>query len=464
MSKVSNNPISFVTTGGIAGSHPSLPNDLLKVAPASATESNRFRSKLIPLACWRLEDIRFEFDSSFVKPEVNAEIQHLFTLRQAHQKIDDVTQKTLFPPMSVFGHADPVSNDDYNKKLSGRRALAVYGLITRNTAIWEDLFSQPLGGDNWGEKSLATMRITTGLPKDTPRPALFKAYMDQICTIRDDKGQAAKDSDGKQIELRLNPKEDFLARGEDSHLKGDVQGCGEFNPVMIFSEKEAKAFEPPARHAERNLANAPNRRVVIFLFRVGTRVDPKLWPCPHAKDGVAGCRERFWSDGEKRRSKRLPDERREYQDTRDTFACRFYDRLANRSPCESVREGNQWLAEVIAKDLQAVVLGVFQPDGTELRRIPFSDSTPGPGDSRSFDLTGFPSGTPVTLILFEGKTPISAPTRLIVGSLRPPQRDPGLVQSAIDSALPAGGNEPANEDFTVGNDVIFEETINNGTR
>jgi len=28
-------------------------------------------------------------------------------------------------PLSVFGHADPVGSDDYNKALSGRRAMAV---------------------------------------------------------------------------------------------------------------------------------------------------------------------------------------------------------------------------------------------------------------------------------------------------------------------------------------------------
>jgi hypothetical protein len=32
---------------------------------------------------------------------------------------------------------------------------------------------------------------------------------------------------------------------------------------------------------------------------------------------------------------RLPDERREFSKTKDTFACRFYDRLSNTSPCES---------------------------------------------------------------------------------------------------------------------------------
>jgi hypothetical protein len=51
------------------------------------------------------------------------------------------------------------------------------------------------------------------------------------------------------------------------------------------------------------------------------------------KEGVAACKARFWSDGEARRNP--GDTQRRYEDTHDTFACRFYDRLAMRSPCEA---------------------------------------------------------------------------------------------------------------------------------
>jgi hypothetical protein len=43
---------------------------------------------------------------------------------------------------------------------------------------------------------------------------------------------------------------------------------------------------------------------------------------------------RLFSDGEQRRSRRLPDKPRKYEQTKDTFACRFYDRLTRTSPCE----------------------------------------------------------------------------------------------------------------------------------
>jgi len=132
---------------------------------------------------------------------------------------------------------------------------------------------------------------------------------------------------------------DFLAAGTGSGGKGDFQGCGEFNPIMLFSKEEEKEFAKQENKEARNDENAPNRRVVIFLFRPGVHVSPDDWPCPKAKDGVGACKKRFWSDGEKRRGNRLPDQRREFEQSRDTFACRFYDRLATHSPCEAILRG-----------------------------------------------------------------------------------------------------------------------------
>src|SRR5205807_4403052 len=94
------------------------------------------------------------------------------------------------------------------------------------------------------------------------------------------------------------------------------------------------AFKKPGKQKARDEANSPNRRVVIFLFRPNSVVSPGKWPCPLATEGVEGCIKRKWSDGDKRR---LPtDVRREYPITHDTFYCRFYDRIAFQSPCETV--------------------------------------------------------------------------------------------------------------------------------
>jgi hypothetical protein len=169
------------------------------------------------------------------------------------------------------------------------------------------------------------MRAATGLPAGTARATLIKAYMDHLCTVRDATGQP-----GAKVELT---KEDFLARGKGPDGKGDIQGCSEFNPLMLFSTSEKATLDQPANHPRRNQENQVNRRVMVLLFRPGSLVDPNKWPCPTVEEGVGKCLKRFHSDGQARRSNKAA--RREFKDTKDTFACRFYDRLTNSSPCEA---------------------------------------------------------------------------------------------------------------------------------
>lgn len=323
--------IHSLTEGGITATHLTLPEPTARVAPALApAEHNTIKSSLVPFACWRANDMRFAFDSSFPLPEIAAEFAALHELIQRHILPDADGAPKFRPALSVFGHADPVGSDDYNKSLSGRRSQAVYGLLVRKVDLWEDLYSHPLGNDRWDPTAIEAMQAALGQPPSGPlsaaeRQKLYKAYMDQICVFTDAQRQTQP--------YALAPS-DFLARGADSRGKGDYQGCSEFNPVLIFSEKENQEFSDPKRKEKRDAENAPNRRVLIFLFRPGVNVRPEDWPCPRAKEGVEGCKKRFWSDGDKRRNRRLPDERRKVQETHDTFACRFYDRLTTHSPCD----------------------------------------------------------------------------------------------------------------------------------
>lgn len=329
--------------GGVAALHGRRTSLPVYVAPSQGAEVNTVRPPLVPTACWRIDDPRFEFDSSFVKPVSAPEFTNLASL------VADLGD----PVLTLFGHADPVGDDAYNKTLSGRRATAIYGVLTRDVDLWEKLYKEPFGGDTWGPKHVQTMLgpaghdpggITTfatarsvaatksfqaeqGLPQtgvadSATRKKLYLAYMDAICT----------DASGAPFVLA---KESFLGKGQDPTGKGDYQGCGELNPVLVFSREATARFKQPQNKPERDLENASNRRVVAFLFRAGTEVPQGSWPCPRASESAAGCQKMLWPDGDARRSPR--DRRREYARTGDTVACRWYDGFGRGSPCEAVR-------------------------------------------------------------------------------------------------------------------------------
>src|ERR1035437_9738073 len=373
-------------TGGFAGSHPEADIQPVLVAPTLEVALNTVKAFLIPVGCWRIDDVRFDFDSSFVRSPSRKEMILLARLVKEHPG----------SPLTIFGHDDPTGDDAYNKTLSGRRARAIYAMLIRDTAAWEDLFSHSFGGDNWGARSIQNMLFfvgedgaentgimdsktiqalksfqkkqglpdtcanwgarsiqsmlffvgedgaentgimdsktiqalksfqkkkglpDTGANNAATRAVLFQAYMDKVCVNEDD------------APFKLT-KADFQAKGADPDGKGDFQGCGRFNPVLMFSGAENKTFQSPGKHNERNNENAPNRRVMALLFRPGTVVDPGRWPCPAAKDGIEGCQKRFWSDAPKRRE--FQAARRTFEADRDTYACRIYHRLIQLSPC-----------------------------------------------------------------------------------------------------------------------------------
>jgi hypothetical protein len=332
--------------GSFAAKHPERAGTPIVAGPATADEKNAIRDELDVIACWRLDDIHFDFDSCFVRPEANGAFRLLAALRKDHPN----------SVLSIFGHADPVGNDGYNKQLSGRRALAVYSILIRDVDKWAYLY----GADNWGGPQIIRMLdalsyapgekdgLRTGAASEslkafqsghgespsgsnTPatRKKLFKAYMDRLC------GPG----------LQLDKKKDFLAGGADDHdRRGDVQGCSEFNPLVILSKGENSDFSKPGQELQRNAANSPDRRVLVFLFREGTKVDPADWPCPKADTTeFKKCEERFWSNGRERLQ--AGEKRRSYAKGDKTFACRFYDRICDFSPCEN--PGDVWVVRIL---------------------------------------------------------------------------------------------------------------------
>jgi len=408
-------PVFFIDIAGdgSVAVHPQRLNLPALVAPipeeSIADSVNTIREPLVAIGCMHLPARNFEFDSSFIGPQAENRFTKFATLMGLLRE-QDVAATKEFAPITVFGHADPVGTPEYNATLSGRRALSLYGLLTRDTGIWDTLFKGHQG-DKWGRGAVRRMLSTplrespgvapeppffTGpvepaTPADKPavekdtdaaikaykrarvaeldttepvsatldgktRKLLFREYMDAICHFDD---------------LRpfvLDPVKHFIARKKDGKvLKGDVQGCGEFNPILLLSKAENELFAgSKPLQAARNQVNAPNRRVIAYIFRHGTEIDPKKWPCPRVSNGstvpaLNPCRDRFWSDfkqrlalGEDRRrfgkemELAVPDDDgnfevdgrgrvvfRDVVETGNTMACRFYHGFAAYSPCEA---------------------------------------------------------------------------------------------------------------------------------
>jgi hypothetical protein len=362
-----NGALHSASSGGVVGKHPD-PDPLeFLVAPSTADEFNTARLRLIPIACFRVDDVRFKFDSSFVLPEVHEEMRAFADLRKDDPRVMDA-------PISIFGHADPSfqgnfepssstahSGDEYNKTLSGRRAIAIYALLIRDTSYWNSLYTNHFGGDVWGEDAIRTMLDLTDPPdsdsQQNPSPdsssgassqnSSDSARTSRVHDIANDPGKRQQlflDYMNALCEdLKLDKSKDFLARGAGHDLKGDVQGCSRFNPVLLFSAEDEEYYKELSADkndvilkAVRDPSNSPNRRVIVLIFRKGSQILPAKWPCPSYKDGPAGCKKRFWSDGDTRRSTHISGSERTFEDSQDTFACRFFHRISSFSPCNRV--------------------------------------------------------------------------------------------------------------------------------
>lgn len=368
------------TTAGIFASHANravLPVIVAPTASDRAKAFNTVRKDTVAVACANLYPSNFAFDSSVVAPEA----------REGFQSLGRIIRRHPGCPMSLFGHADPSGNDIYNKWLSERRARSIYAVMRRDVAIWEALYSDPQGasGDAWGLRSVQLMLDALGFTpgnfdgkQDTLTAEAIAAALDQPpgSTATNTKANRAVIF-GKYMDfLRTSVEgeedfpeltdDDFLGRGKS---KATFQGCSEFNPQFLMGREELAALEKAGDEgkASRDALNAPNRRVIVFLFAKGTRIDPDKWPCPAAAQGITGCTNRFWSNGKQRREtafdtqrrrfgREVPEHRRnltppnpelakELGREETTFGCRFYHGVALHSPCE--RDLRIWVLQIM---------------------------------------------------------------------------------------------------------------------
>jgi len=354
--------IASTGTGGNGVSAPNPPEVEFgaMVAPNITGETvyNTFKDHLQVIGCTSLPDENFFFDSSFLVPGARDEFSGLHVLR------DNLSNKETgtLPPLSLFGHTDPVSIELYNMQLSRRRVMSVYAVLIHDETIWDILYMQPLGNDEWKLETLNIMRDTLELPQfteedeidDTTRTDLFLAYM-------------------RWLNEKPLTTADFLCRGNGENYKGDAQGCGEFNPQFILSAKSEKDLDEDSRNA----LNHINRRVIAYLFKPGTELNPEKWPCPatmvdlksinqneygfYAQQAAAACEKRFWYKG-RDRIKQHKENDRTFSDQFDTFACRFYQGISRNSPCENATR--LWVIQLLKSTPKT------PPDGVADVRFP----------------------------------------------------------------------------------------------
>jgi hypothetical protein len=96
--------------GGVSGKHDAPQSFEFVVAPTTEAQFNTARFRLIPVTCWRVDDVRFGFNSSFIPAEpspapgevptdIRAELRHLVSIVQEHPG----------SPLSVFAMLIPLA-------------------------------------------------------------------------------------------------------------------------------------------------------------------------------------------------------------------------------------------------------------------------------------------------------------------------------------------------------------------
>lgn len=319
-----------------------------------------------PLAVWCLGSVHFGFGSSFIMPSVATELESL-------KKLKDQNADAGY---AVFGHADPVGEDDFNKTLSGRRANALYCLLTQNADGWVQL-SKGMEGDKWSTKAHQT--ILSFLKNDTGAPF----YSGSINGSDDAATKSAIESFQKFTKLKpdgiigpqtkaklyavymeklsnvvLKP-EDFVGDPKDPKVQWACSGCSEFNPLLVFSKADDSSFKSSEKKSERDAKNAPNRRATVFLFPPGTKGPGNVtFPCPTWTDNSSKCKAQWFSDADTRRNP--AEAERTWEASKDTFACQFYAKIGKSEKAGGITESsngtitNSWIEDLSGNKLEAL--------------------------------------------------------------------------------------------------------------
>lgn len=249
------------------------------------TYTLRLKRNSVPsqfLECCHVPSITFGFNSSFICPNVIGYLKKLELASSRHPN----------GKIMVFGHADAVGDDLYNKKLSERRAWSVYAFITNDADAWETLYNHP--DEDWG--LIVIQQILTNLgcgpgPVDGIWGSLTRDAIRRFRHLPDGADVKNDSVFRKKLFLQYMSEVHDIKLDASRFMHPAYMGCGEYNPIENIET-----------------LSESNRRVTFFLFNEQRL--PQL-PCKYAD--CSPCRQQMASP--------------EYRH-KNTFRCSFYDSLA----------------------------------------------------------------------------------------------------------------------------------------
>lgn len=92
-------------------------------------------AKADPRGCWVLNDIKYEFDKWVIRPEYNADLENVMEVLNANPELK----------VQIQGHTDNVGTQDYNRKLSLKRAESVREFLLKRGITEDRLFTYGYG-------------------------------------------------------------------------------------------------------------------------------------------------------------------------------------------------------------------------------------------------------------------------------------------------------------------------------
>ncbi len=237
-----------------------------------------------------LDGLTFAFDSSFLHPA------HAPLLKEMCANIKEWRKKNPDGKLAVYGHADAVGKEAYNKGLSERRARSAFSFLVKDPQGWEDLH----GEEKWALSPAQALLQSAGEDpgaidgQDGPKTqAAVKAFQGKHGLAQD--GATGPDTRKALYKafMDANNDLDLKAKDFDSIDGAPTAGCSEFNPLI---KTEA--------------ADQSNRRVTVLYLKANKNF-PIQYPCK--KGDIGPCQGQL---------KKKPGERR-----RASYGCFFYDDL-----------------------------------------------------------------------------------------------------------------------------------------